>query len=99
MMLPPGYCSRQGESFPPNPACKLHKSIYGLKQALRQWFNKLSAALLTEGFLQSQSDHSLFTRRADGSFIALLVYVDDMLIASDNGQAVKSLKLTLSKMF
>jgi histone deacetylase 1/2 len=40
--------------------CKLHKSLYGLKQVPRAWFNSLSIALLSLCFLSSQVDSSLF---------------------------------------
>ncbi|RVW51959.1 Retrovirus-related Pol polyprotein from transposon TNT 1-94 [Vitis vinifera] len=78
MKLPPGY-NRKGESLPSNAVCLLHKSLYGLKQASRQWFSKFSTAIMGLGFSQSPSDHSLFIKNVDGLFIALLVYVDDDL--------------------
>ena len=51
MGVPLGY-SKKGEGL----VCKLHKSIYGLRQASQQWFVKFSLAFIAKGFLQSKSD-------------------------------------------
>ena len=51
------------------------------------------------GFTQSRADYSLFVKKTFTSFIALLVYVDDILIASDNKQAVDELKVLLDQQF
>ena len=45
MQLPKGVVSPK-----PNQVCKLQKSLYGLRQASRQWFSKLSSALLSMGY-------------------------------------------------
>jgi len=44
----------------PNKACKLLKSLYGLKQSNRKWYERLSTLLLQLGFIQAHGDHSLF---------------------------------------
>ncbi|KAL5563008.1 hypothetical protein UlMin_032755 [Ulmus minor] len=98
MKLPPGY-DRKGESFHPHAVCLLHKSLYGLKQASRQWFSKFSTAIMDLGFRQSPSDHSLFVKNDNGLFIALLVYVDDVIIASNNQEAIVDLKSDLNSRF
>ena len=60
--------------------CKLNKSIYDLKQASRQWFDKFSNALIKLGFTESKSDYSLSVKGKQDSFLALLVYMDDIII-------------------
>ncbi|RVW70673.1 Retrovirus-related Pol polyprotein from transposon RE1 [Vitis vinifera] len=94
-MSPPPGLRRQGE----NLVCHLHKSLYGLKQASRQWFAKFSTAIQAAGFVQSKADYSLFTYRKDKSFTALLIYVDDILITGNDVNAIVALKQFLHSHF
>ncbi|KAL6346508.1 hypothetical protein AAG906_000126 [Vitis piasezkii] len=98
MSLPQGY-PHEGETLPSNNVYRLHKSIYGLKQALRQWFAKFSGVLLDKGFTQLASCHSLFTKCSGKSFLALLVYVDDIVIASNDYRTIEKLRTFLNSQF
>ena len=94
MDLPLGY-PRKGE----NMVCKLNKSLYGLKQASRQWFCKFSSALIEKGFTQSKSDYSLFTSGSGASLVVLLVYVDDIVLASPNMSRLQFVQQQLQDSF
>lgn len=99
MSLPLGYTPAPGEVLSPNPVFRLHKSIYGLKQTSRQWYTCFSSVLLKAGYEQSPGDHSLFVKKVESSFTAVLVCVDDILIANNDDEALKSLKSALHQAF
>lgn len=63
-----------------NLVCQLRKSLYRLKQALRQWFFKMSTTLVNNNFAQSKADYSMFTQTINKQITVVLVYVDDLLI-------------------
>ncbi|KAE8723109.1 Retrovirus-related Pol polyprotein from transposon TNT 1-94 [Hibiscus syriacus] len=78
---------------------QLKKSLYGLKQAPRQWYKKFDSFMGSSGFTRCQADHCYYIKRFDNSFIILLLYVDDMLVAGSNMQEIINLKQKLSKQF
>jgi len=49
-------------------SCKLKKSLYGLKQASRKWYEKLFDLLISFGYQQSHADHSLFIKHNGDEF-------------------------------
>ena len=95
-MTPPPGLRRQGED---NLVCRLHKSLYGLKQASRQWFAKFSEAICSAGYEQSRVDYSLFTRKIGKSFTAFLIYVDDILIIGNDPVSIETTKKFLHSNF
>jgi hypothetical protein len=95
MGQPPGF---QHPTYP-MAVCKLHKVIYGLKQALHAWFSCLSARLLELKFKSSKSDSSLFIYKAHGTIIFVLIYVDDIIITSSNTGAISQLISDLHSSF
>jgi len=94
MHMPPGFSSSS-----PTKVCRLCKSLYGLHQAPRQWFAKLSTTLARYGFVRSYADYSLFTYRKGKVFLALLVYVDDIILAGNDPQACSVFKTYLNNCF
>ena len=65
----------------PRQICKLRKSLYVLKQASRQWNSEFSKSSKMFGFIQSAHEHCPFIyQSASTMFLALLVYVDDVVI-------------------
>ncbi|XP_057763480.1 uncharacterized mitochondrial protein AtMg00810-like [Arachis stenosperma] len=93
MKLPPGL------SAPPNSVCKLERSLYGLKQASQQWNHKLCSVLKASGYTQSRADHSLFTKGSSTAFTALLVYVDDLVLAGNDMKEIERVKALLDAKF
>jgi len=79
--------------------CKLLKFLYGLKQAIRKWFEKLTHFLHAQGFTQATADHTLFTKITSTSYTALLVYVDDIILAGTCLKEFDSLKQSLNEAF
>ena len=78
MQPPPRY------DHPPNTVCWLRKSLYGLKQAPRACFAKFSSTIGHLGFQSSSYGHALFLQKIDQGCTLLLLYVDDMIITSND---------------
>ena len=95
MMQPQGFEVRGKEKM----ACKLHKSLYSLKQAPRQWYKKFDSFMSSSGFLRCQSDHCYYVKNLRSLSIILLLYVDDMLIVEECKWKIDKLKEELSKEF
>jgi hypothetical protein len=60
--------------------CRLKKSIYGLKKALRAWYAKMDSYLLSQNFVRCKSDLNVYMLKTVNSLLLLVLYVDDLLI-------------------
>lgn len=88
-----------GIANPMNYVCGLIKSIYGLRQASRVWFEKLATELFSRGFFQSKNDSSLFICKHHTSITFIAVYVDDMIITSNSEEHINLIKQHLDTIF
>jgi len=83
----------------PNQCRKLLKSLYGLKQASRKWYEKLASLLIAHGYQQASADHSFFVKSNATHFTALLVYVDDIILTGNSLDEFIFIKTTLHNSF
>jgi len=91
-MTPPSSVSHDSEYV-----CKLKKTLYGLKQAPRAWFEKSSNVFSSLGFVSSSHDSALFITCTDIDHIILSLYVDYMIITSDDNEWYFNFKDKISK--
>lgn len=79
--------------------CRLRKALYGLKQASRQWNVKLNGVLEQAGYRRCKTDPCVYVRSNEKSIVVIAVYVDDMLIFSNNSTWKDELKNILKGHF
>ncbi|KAF2356702.1 Reverse transcriptase RNA-dependent DNA polymerase [Trinorchestia longiramus] len=78
---------------------KLKKSLYGLKQSGRNWNNLLHQFLVEQNFVQSLSDTCVYVRESDSGKVIIIVWVDDLILASSNAVVLREVKRLLSNKF
>lgn len=74
---------------------KLKKSLYGLKQAGRQWNIKFNQTLTKLGLKRLESDHCVYVAED----LILAIYVDDVLITSSDLRRITDMKRALERSF
>jgi hypothetical protein len=79
--------------------CRLKKSIYGLKQASRQWYLKFDRMIKDFGFKENIEDNCVYAKFKNGKCIFLILYVDGILLASSDINLLIETKKFLSSNF
>nr|GEX88590.1 putative ribonuclease H-like domain-containing protein [Tanacetum cinerariifolium] len=88
MEAPHGFTNK----FRERKVCLLKKSLYGLKQSPRAWFDRFTLPMKNHGFKQSNSDHTLFLKQRGSLITYLIIYVDDMIVTGDDKEEITKLK-------
>ncbi|KAL4586016.1 hypothetical protein LXL04_010646 [Taraxacum kok-saghyz] len=94
MKIPEGF-SKEGDTR----VCRLRKSLYGLRQASRNWYQKFTMSLTRMGFVQSHADASLFIFNKGGVFVTALIYVDDVIKAGNDLSKIEHTKQHIDQQF
>ena len=96
MDKPEGFVDKKN----PQKVCLLKRSLYGLKQSPRQWNRRFDDFVRAQGYTRSEYDQCVyFKKNSLGVYVYMLLYVDDILIASADKIQVDRLKKVLSSEF
>ncbi|WKA03311.1 hypothetical protein VitviT2T_021428 [Vitis vinifera] len=80
MKIPEGFKLLEANNTKPRSmySIKLQRSLYGLKQSGRMWYNRLSEYLLKEGYVNNPICPCIFIKKSETGFAIIAVYVDDL---------------------
>lgn len=93
MRQPPGYNDGTGR------VCRLHKTLYGLKQSGREWNKEFDGKITSVGFTKLQVDHCVYKRTRDGKTSFMTVWVGDLLIFTESSADMAEIKRELGQLF
>ena len=83
-----------------NKVCRIKKSLYGLKQSPRAWFQRFGKIITSYRNRQSQADHTIFYKHFEDNKTAILtVYVDDIILTENDEEGLVDLKNKLASEF
>jgi Reverse transcriptase (RNA-dependent DNA polymerase) len=95
MKIPTGFENEQlkGKVY------RLKRSMYGLKQSPRVWFDRFSMVMKKLGYQRSNADHTMFIRRKEEKICILVVYVDDIVLTDNDPTETKRIKASLASSY
>ena len=95
MEQPEGFNLAERKDF----VCKLKKALYGLKQAPRAWYARLDHYLQQQGFKKGVAGSNLYIKTDEDKLLVTLVYVNDLIFASNNDEMSHEFSQNMSKEF
>ena len=94
---------KQPEGFedPKHPdwVCKLNKTLYGLKQSPREWYNEIQRVFQEMGLHRTEQDHCVFIGKIKGKTVRIGLYVDDILVLGESIAIVEDVKKLIGDQF
>ena len=92
MKIPEGFKMPEASSSKPKEmySIKLQRSLYGLKQSGRMWYNRLSDYLLNKGYVNNPICPCVFIKKTTSGFVIIAVYVDDLNIIKTDKEIVET---------
>ena len=95
MKIPEGFKLPDANNTKPRSmySIKLQRSLYGLKQSGRMWYNRLSEYLLKEGYVNNPICPCIFIKKSETGFAIIVVYVNDLNLIGTPKELIKTKKL------
>ena len=90
-----GFTSSDGDHH----VCKLHRSIYGLKQASQSWHLCFDRCIKSYDFIENEEKQCIHKWVIGSVIIFLVLYVDDILLVENDITALQEIKVWLSFQF
>ena len=95
MVQPDGFAKKGKEHL----VYRLKKSVYGLRQASRQWYLKFDQVVTSFNFKENASGQCIYLKKNGSHFILLVLYVDDILLVSSSVELLTETKIILNSHF
>nr|GEU57477.1 retrovirus-related Pol polyprotein from transposon TNT 1-94 [Tanacetum cinerariifolium] len=87
------------DPYHPDKVYRLKKPLFGLKQALRAWYDELSNFLVSKGFSKGSIDPTLFITKHGEDILLVQIYVDDIIFGSTNPKLSKQFEKLMHSKF
>ena len=79
-----------------NQVCKLNKSIYGLKQALKSWNIHFDETVKSFDFIKNIDEPCVYKKTSESAVVFLILYMDNILLIENDIPILQSVKIWLS---